>query len=337
MNRTIVSAIALLLVPSVALGQMRGSSPPSSPATTLQAPAPPTPLPSPSLADSLQGVAKADYEAAKLLYRDGDFRGALVKFQAAFASSKDPRLLWNMAVCEKELRHYAKAVADINRYIVEGGAVLTEQDRAEAISKRDTLQTFVSLVTVRVNEPEADIVLDDEVMGRSPMATPVVTDIGEHHFSVRKSGFRTFVQTVQVSGPLSLDVQLVAEMHRGQLEVRAPEGASISVDGQPMGLGVWTGVLASGTHTVRVTAPKMRAYQTEVAIRDDDTRTLSMALEPDDKGGEGVPAWLWLTGGAVVVAGAAVGGYFLLHKEPAASQPEVGTLPPGTVQLQIFR
>jgi PEGA domain len=337
MNRTIVSVIALLLVPTAALGQVSGSSPPSSPAATPQPPAPKAPGAGQSLADSLQGAAKADYEAAKLLYRDGDFRGALVKFQAAFASSKDPRLLWNMAVCQKELRHYAKAVADINRYIVEGGAVLTEQDRAEAISKRDTLQTFVSPVTVRVNEPEADILLDDEVVGRSPMATPVVTDIGEHHFSIRKAGFRTFVQTLQVSGPVSLDVQLLAEMHRGQLEVRAPEGASISVDGQPRGLGIWTGVLASGTHTVRVIAPKMRAYQSEIAIRDDDTRTLSLTLEPDDKGGGGAPAWLWLTGGAVVVAGAAVGGYFLLHKEPAASQPEVGTLPPGTVQLQVFR
>ena len=77
------------------------------------APAPETPAaesppPPPSLSESLSGAAKAEYDAGKLLYQDGDYAGAQLKFRAAYETSKDPRLLWNMAAAEKNLRHYAQ-------------------------------------------------------------------------------------------------------------------------------------------------------------------------------------------------------------------------------------
>jgi hypothetical protein len=78
----------------------------------------------------------------------------------------------------------------------------------------------------------------------------------------------------------------------------------------------------------------MLNYRTELALADGDNRTLSVTLEPENKGG-GVPAWVWVTGGVVLAGGAAVGGYFAFHKTEA--QPQVGTLSPGTVTLQVFR
>ena len=41
-------------------------------------PPPSPPAVAPPLADALTGPAKAEYEAGKLLYRDGDFAGALI-------------------------------------------------------------------------------------------------------------------------------------------------------------------------------------------------------------------------------------------------------------------
>lgn len=64
-----------------------------------------------SLADTLTGDAKAEYEAGKLLYQDGDFKNALAKFQKAQELSKDARLSWNIAACEKNLRHYTRVSA----------------------------------------------------------------------------------------------------------------------------------------------------------------------------------------------------------------------------------
>ena len=79
---------------------------------------PPTPAP---LTKSLTGEAKAAYDSGRLLFEDGDSPGALAKFSRAYDVSHDARLLWNMASCEKELRHYGRAAALIGRYLQEGG------------------------------------------------------------------------------------------------------------------------------------------------------------------------------------------------------------------------
>src|SRR5580692_10239044 len=77
-----------------------------------------------SLADSLPADARRDYDAGKLLFEDGDYATALLKYQAAYDSTKDARLLWDVAVCEKSLRHYARALAALARYLTEGHDVL---------------------------------------------------------------------------------------------------------------------------------------------------------------------------------------------------------------------
>jgi hypothetical protein len=283
----------------------------------------------------LQGPARANYDAGKLLFGDGDYNGALLKFSAAYDASKDPVLLYNMVACEEKLRHYAKAVTYIDRYLAEGGALLTDQDRTDAKSLRDTMQAFTAPITITVSEPDADVSIDDEVVGRSPLKAPVVVDIGERHVIVRKLGFKDFTTSLKVSVAATVEAQLVKEVHEGHLEVRAPDGAAIKIDGNAVGIGSWTGTLASGGHTLNVTAPQMRQYQTEVTLQDGQTRTVEVSLEPESKTG-GLPWWAWAGGAVVVAAGASVGGYFLLHKSDTFAPTTPGTIQPGTVQLSSF-
>src|SRR4029077_14112449 len=84
------------------------------------------------LAQSLPPDARRDYDAGKLLFEDGDYATALLKYQAAYDRTHDARLLWNVAVCQKDLRHYAKAAATLTRYLVEGGDLLSASDRRDA-------------------------------------------------------------------------------------------------------------------------------------------------------------------------------------------------------------
>src|SRR5437764_13820664 len=73
-----------------------------------------------TLAETLTGPAKSDYETARLLFTDGDFVGAEIKFKSAYETSHDARLLWNMAACEKSQRHYARAVDLVHKYLDAG-------------------------------------------------------------------------------------------------------------------------------------------------------------------------------------------------------------------------
>jgi len=260
-----------------------------------------------------------------------------VKFTSAYDKSKDPRLLWNIAACEKNLRHYASVLTYIRRYVQEGDAMLSPDDKAEAETLISAIEPFTTALEVVVNEPDASVYVDDNLVGTTPLAKPVVVDIGVRKVRVEKEGFEEFTKDVSAGGSakLHLDVKLEKIVHVGTLVVSARARDDIFVDGNRVGIGSWRGVLPSGGHTLRVSAPEMRPYQTELVLRDKETRTITVQLEREVKPSSGVPAWAWIGGGALVLAGAAVGGYFLFRPEDKEPTLPVGTLEPGTVQASF--
>ena len=281
------------------------------------------------LSQSLIGAPKDDYESAKLLYVDGDYGGALVKFSSAYEASKDPRLLWNMAACEKNLRRYARAMKLVRRYVKDGDKVLSDADKKEADELVKVMEPFTATLTVNVNEPGAEVALDEEVVGTSPVQ-PVVVDIGARRLRVRKEGFEEISKDVAVGGTagVTLDVNLVRILHEGRLNVSASNGATIAIDDKVVATGTWSGVLPSGGHTLKVTAPKMRVYQTEVLIQDKQSRDIAVTLEKEPS--KGLPAWAWIAGGVVLTGGLAVGGYYAFKQEPTYEGAS-GNLSPGVV------
>ncbi len=78
------------------------------------------------LANALQGDAKAAFDSANLLIANQDFAGAITKLSQAYSLSKDPRLLFNTAICEKNLHHYARMRGTwLTQYQRDSGASLT--------------------------------------------------------------------------------------------------------------------------------------------------------------------------------------------------------------------
>lgn len=311
-------------------------APPVSPTpVTAATPAPPVaavaPPAAPSLAESLSGTAKADYDAAKLLFGVGDFGAALIKFSSAHDASHDPRLLWDVATCEGKLHHYAKAVGLLRVYLKEGGGLLSDQDRSDADQTIKAMEPLTSTMRVSVNEPGASVYLDEQLVGQTPLE-PLLVDIGVHTLRVQKDGFEGSAQEVTVSGgaQLSMDFHVRPIVHEGHVSVHAGPNDAIAVDGRPVGVGAWTGALTSGGHTVRVTAEGMLAYQSEVLVQDGQSRDIGVSLDPEPRKGL-LPAWAWVAGGVVLAGGLGTGAYFLFKPTSQYTGP-AGNLGPGLVQ-----
>ena len=238
-----------------------------------------------SLGDSLTDDAKRDYQTGKLLASDGDFAGAALKFQSAYDRSHDARLLWNIAFCEKQLRHYARVLALLERYESEGGALLAARDRKDAHELATALQPFTTTVKITVSEEGAEVFVDDERVGLSPLPSTRVVDIGTHRVRATKAGFLEASVVVPVGGGVDLPValHLEKEVHEGKLVVRAQASASILLDGQPIGTGSAERVVSSGGHQLLVQAPGMRAYQSEVVVGEKETRSLDVSLERESE------------------------------------------------------
>jgi PEGA domain len=349
-KRNAPSGSASLLALALALAVVHDAGvahaqPKPRPARPLRAPKPEAPPPEPagppSLLESLTGDAKVDYEAARLLYGNGDHAGALVKFMAAYEKSKDPRLLWNVAACEKNLRHYSSLTAYLRRYLAEGQSVLSDAEKADAEALLKVILPLTASLELAVSEAGARVFIDDNPVGETPLTAPVVVDVGPRKLRIEKEGFEVYREELTIGD--SPRIKLVAKLDRTVNDATlvvytARPKDEIFIDGTLKGLGTWRGLVPSGTHTLRVSAPEMRSYQADVFLRDKETRTVAITLDREPaKASHGLPAWVWIGGAALVVAGGTVGGYFLLKPEDKQPDLPVGTLDPGSVQASFPR
>ncbi|HET9960370.1 MAG TPA: PEGA domain-containing protein, partial [Polyangiaceae bacterium] len=266
----------------------------------------------PPLAQSLTGEALTNFESALLLYRDNDFAGAQLKFRRAFELSHDPRLLWNMAACEKNQRHYARVEQLLRQYVA--APQTTEGERGEAKVLLDTIGDFIGSVAIDVDQPGADVFVDDVHVGQSPLPAPVRLDMGTRAVRVVKSGFRGYAAPVELTGGATthISVRLAAEPREGKLRVSAAPGATIRVDGVPVGNGTWEGNLATGPHQIEVTSEGIKPWRSEAVIQTGQLTSVLVsqannAAPAPSAGMKVIPAWAWVAGSAVLATGLGVG------------------------------
>ncbi|MGH7293804.1 MAG: PEGA domain-containing protein, partial [Polyangiaceae bacterium] len=234
------------------------------------------------LAQSLPPDARRDYDAGKLLFEDGDYATALLKYRAAYDRTRDPRLLWNVAVCQKDLRHYAKAAATLERYLAEGSHALSAADRHDAQELLRAIAPFTVPMTVRVSEPGAEVFIDDVLVGRSPLPGPVSLDMGTRRVRVRKDGFRQLDEEFPVGGSAPTTVDLELHKQAGRLQLEVPADTHVFVDDREVGRGPHLDLeLPVGAHAMKIIAPRMRPLQTDVLVEDGKTRKLDLTLEPE--------------------------------------------------------
>jgi hypothetical protein len=285
------------------------------------------------LAQSLTGAAKESFDSAQVLVNNGDFAGALAKFGQAYDVSHDPRLLFNMAVCQRNLHDYARMQQLLTRYEREAADSMSPKDKADVDGALAAIRNLVGSVRLAVSEAGASVAIDGEAAGTTPIADPIALNLGKHAFAIRKDGFEPAQQEVDIVGgsETPLSVTLVAHREAGRLVVAVSDAATVVVDAQAAVKGRFDAQLPIGPHEVRVTEPGKIPYKAQVDLRDGETRTLDVSLE-DEK--HRAPIWPWVVAG-VAVAGASVGGYFLFRPQDTTQPVPAGKS--GTFQLLDWR
>lgn len=324
---SVLAATAAFLMAGSATAQTPATQAPTASAAPTPATTGPAARAPPSLADALVGAAKEDYLAARLLYENGDYAQALVRFEAAYDASKDPRLLWNAAVCQKAMAHYVKAIALVRRYLDSGSPLISPEAARNAQAFVAAAASRTARMDVVSNESDAMVSVDGEPVGATPLRQAFPVDQGVHEVTVKKDGFAEFSTQITVTDSADVHVQapLGSLAHDGRVAVHARPGDAIAVDGRVVAGEIWEGTLPSGAHSVRVTAPGNRPFQTDVLVRDGETRTLDVKLEPNRVGAV-VPTWLWIVGGTVLAAGATTAGYFLFKSDDGGAIATQGSI-----------
>lgn len=237
-----------------------------------------------SIRDELPEEARRNWDSAINLVDNGNWDGARADFLRAYEVSKNPRVLYNVAVCEKNRGKYAKAVDTLRRQLGEGAGKLSAEDEAQSKQLIAGLERFVSTLTVDVSEPGARILVDGEEVGVSPLGKAVSVEVGERRVSAIKAGFTEAARSVTVSGgvPASVSLKLESNVKTSLVvvNVTGPANAIVKVDGREVGPAPYKGQIPVSVepHVFSAEAPGYVTASQSAVVLEGSMLNLTLAL-----------------------------------------------------------
>lgn len=167
------------------------------------------------------------------LFEEGAFRAALVEFERAYSIAPDYRLLYNIGHAHSELHDYLRATQSYERYLGDGGGAVNAERRREVEGMLSSLANRVARLSIHANMASAEVFVDDQRVGLSPLASTVPVNVGRHRVFARTASGFTGEQLVDVAGGDLAEVSLTLT---SQLPQATPSHGRIATDGSERGL-----------------------------------------------------------------------------------------------------
>jgi len=245
--------VALWMLIGSAQAQPAGNSSP--PETTTSAPtatsSAPTEPPSASRASSKLEQAKELFFKGNALRKAGDYAGALPNYLRSRKLVPSVANTMNAASCLTQLGRYDEALEFYEEVLAEFRQQVTDEHRKAIARAAEPLRRKVGSIDVSGNVV-GTLVIDGRQRGKLPLLTAVRAMPGKHEIIVIKEGYEAFSQTVQVAAGQTTFVKAwlkpLTDSGRLRLVHDGLVGATVYVDGAPVGNLPWEGNLAVGPH-----------------------------------------------------------------------------------------
>ena len=150
------------------------------------------------------------------LYTKKDHKGALDRFLRAYQLFPSFKIHFNLAMVYDDMGQQEKAARHFELFL-KGEKVAKPALVKKARARFKVLQQRLSTITLSCAETGASVVVDERVVGKTPLETKLYVSPGKHIITVRKDGFETF--------KLQRERPFVAGMHQ-QVEVKLEKEAA---------------------------------------------------------------------------------------------------------------
>ncbi len=233
----------------------------------------------PTIREELPQAARMSWDSARALFGVENWAAAATEYQHAYDLSHNARVLFNVAACEKNQKHYLKALLALKKELSEGGSKLPMSEVNEVRGALSTLEPLISTIAVTSNEDGATLTIDNEAQqGVTPFAQPLPIEVGPHALKLSKPGFADATTNVTVAGgtvaQAKLELQPLERKGHAHIVVNGPSHATILVDGKDLGNAPFDGELLAGSHIVQAQAddfvtarePLVVAYKENVSL-----------------------------------------------------------------------
>jgi len=164
--------------------------------------------------------AREHFSRGVEFFKDQSYDAALAEFQRAYSLAPNYRLLYNLAQVQLERHDYASALKYLQDYLAAGGSELDAERRTQVSQDIARLKSKVARLLVRSDIDGAEVSVGGSVVGKTPMASPVIINPGVVQVRVVREGYQTETRTLTVVGA---DEQVVnVSMTPGSVGSEAP-------------------------------------------------------------------------------------------------------------------
>jgi hypothetical protein len=199
-----------------------------------------------------QKEAGRHYHRGVQLFNEADYRAALVEFKRAYELVPHPQTLYNIGQTYYQLQNYAAALATFEKFLAQAGP--NAAHRAEVDANMETLRARVGKLNVTTSVP-AEILIDDETVGKTPLVDPLVITIGHRKVTANVPGRSPVTRYIDVAAGETVTVDLLPVDDKGAAGPSAtaepPEPRSSAL---PTVMWVTAGALAAGAIVTGVVA-----------------------------------------------------------------------------------
>ncbi|UJR86646.1 PEGA domain-containing protein [Sandaracinus amylolyticus] len=233
--------------------------------------------------------ASAHFRRGVTLYEEGDYEAAMIEFQRAYDVLPTYNVLFNIGQTQLAMWHYVAALRAFEAYLEQGGERIDAERRAQVEEAIATLRGRTGTIALRVNVDGAEIRVDEEEVGRAPLAEPLPVDVGRHVIEVRAPEHQPWRETITIAGgeAAELDVTLheiaatvVVEQRSESHPVRTVGITGLVITGAVAIGAVVTGVLAVQSHDrLQEQLGVVPGDRAAIEGARDETATLSLATD----------------------------------------------------------
>jgi tetratricopeptide (TPR) repeat protein len=158
--------------------------------------------PSPKAEPSPEAVAEAGqrYDRGLKLYSEGEYRLAVIEFERTYELVPNYRVLFNIGQVRIQLGDYARARLALERYLREGDGELPPARLESVKGDLDMLEGRTATLKIQSSVVGAEVLVDGESVGVTPLPDPVLMNAGDHSIEVRKTGYRSRVLRRTLAG-----------------------------------------------------------------------------------------------------------------------------------------
>ncbi|MGH7328554.1 MAG: PEGA domain-containing protein, partial [Polyangiaceae bacterium] len=197
--------------------------------------------------------ARAHFQRGVDLYRDADYRSAIIEFRRAYDLVPNWHIQYNIAQSCAEVQDYPCAQRALQAYLAQGAAEVPADRRKTIEDELHRVTGRIAHLSVTVNRADAEVFVDEQSLGKAPLAAPASISEGHRRVSATLPTGQTVSKVIDVAGGDNVSVSLefidapvAAAPKPAPAKAQAPSKAPIIV-----GL-LATGILAAGATTTGI-------------------------------------------------------------------------------------